>query len=75
MSVRFSKRNSIKIWGSANIRGEIGIGILFSAVTSDRTPEGALTVAELARKILGLQYSRKDVQEATISKLSFSVLL
>jgi len=54
---------------------EIGISILLSAVTSDKTPEGVLTVAELARKILGLQYGRKDVQEATISKISFSVLL
>jgi hypothetical protein len=45
---------------------EIGISILLSAVTSDKTPEGVLTVAELARKILGLQYNKKSVQEATI---------
>jgi hypothetical protein len=54
---------------------EVGISILLSAVTSDKTPEGVLTVAELARKILDFQYNKKSVQEATISKLSFSVLL
>ena len=54
---------------------EIWISILLSAVTSDKIPEGVLTVAELARKILDFQYNKKSVQEATISKLSFSVLL
>jgi hypothetical protein len=50
---------------------EIGISILLSAVTSDKTPEGVLTVAELARKILGLQYSRKDEQEDVVRPIEF----
>lgn len=58
---------------SANMSREIGISILLSAVTSDKTPEGVLTVAELGRKILGLQYSREDEQEADLGGLDYMV--
>jgi len=50
---------------------EIGISILLSAVTSDKTPKSVLTAVELARKVLGLQYSRKDEQEADLVSLEY----
>lgn len=58
---------------SANMSHEIGISILLSAVTSDNTPSGVLTATELTREILGLQYSRKDEQEADLGGLDYMV--
>ncbi len=58
---------------SANMSREIGISILLSAVTSDKTPEGVLTAADLTHQILGLQYSRKDEQEADLGGLDYMV--
>ena len=58
---------------SANMSREIGIDILLSAVTSDKTPQNVLTAAELTRKILGLQYSRKDEREADLAGLDYMV--
>jgi predicted Zn-dependent protease len=58
---------------SANMSREIGISILLSAVISDKTPEGVLTATELGRQILGLQYSRKDEQEADLGGLDYMV--
>ena len=56
---------------SANMSREIGISILLSAVTSDKTPQGVLTAADLTRKILGLQYSKKDEREADLGGLDY----
>lgn len=58
---------------SANMSREIGISILLSAVTSDKTPSGVLTATELTREILGLQYSKKDEQEADLGGLDYMV--
>jgi len=56
---------------SANMSREIGISILLSAVTSDKTPQGVLTAADLTRQILGLQYSRQQEQEADLGGLDY----
>ncbi len=58
---------------SANMSREIGVDILLSAATSEQTPSGVLTAAELAREILGLQYSRKDEQEADLGGVDYMV--
>ena len=58
---------------SANMSREIGISILLSAVISDKTPSGALTATELGRQILGLQYSKKDEQEADLGGVDYMV--
>jgi predicted Zn-dependent protease len=50
---------------------EIGISILLSAVTSDKTPQGVLTAADLTQQILGLQYSRQQEQEADVGGLDY----
>jgi predicted Zn-dependent protease len=56
---------------SAAMSREIGIGILLSAVTSDKAPSGLLTAADLTRQILGLQYSRKDEREGDMAGLGY----
>jgi predicted Zn-dependent protease len=58
---------------SAAMSREIGIGILLSAVTSDKTPQSVSTVANLTRQILGLQYSRDDEREADLAGLDYMV--
>lgn len=50
---------------------EIGISLLLSAVTSDSTPSGVLTAADLAKQIVGLKYSRKDEREADLGGLDY----
>ena len=52
---------------------QIGLSLLLSAVTSGETSRGALTAAELARLIIGLQYSRKDEREADLGGLDYMV--
>jgi len=52
---------------------EIGISLLLSAVTSEETSQGVITAAALTRKIIGLQYSRKDECEADLGGISYMV--
>lgn len=52
---------------------EIGIDILLAAVTSEQTPAGVLTAADLTHQILGLGYSRKDEREADLGGLNYMV--
>ena len=52
---------------------QIGIQLLLSAVTSDKTPSGVLTAADLAQQIVGLRYSRKDEKEADSGGLDYMV--
>ncbi len=56
---------------SAAMSREIGIEILLSAVTSDKTPRGVLTAAGLTRQILGLRYSRSDEREADLVGMDY----
>jgi len=58
---------------SAAMSREIGIEILLSAVTSEKTPRGVLTTADLTRKILSLQYSKKDERQADLAGLDYMV--
>jgi len=58
---------------SALMSREIGIGILLSAVTSDKTPRGVTVAADLTRQILGLRFSRKDEREADLGGLDYMV--
>ena len=52
---------------------QIGIGILLSAVISEGTSRGVSTATDLARQIIGLQYSRKDEREADLGGLEYMV--
>jgi predicted Zn-dependent protease len=52
---------------------EIGISLLLSAVPSDKASSGVLTAARVTRKILGLQFSRKDEREADLGGLDYMV--
>jgi len=53
--------------------GRKGIDILLSAVTTDKTPKGVKTAANLTRQILGLRYSRSDEREADLAGLDYMV--
>ncbi len=52
---------------------EIGMGILLAAVASQDTTRGALSAVNMARQILGLQYSRTDEQQADLAGLDYMV--
>jgi len=58
---------------SAAMSREIGIEVLLSAVTSDKTPQGVLTATGLTRQILGLRYSRNDEKQADLTGLDYMV--
>jgi predicted Zn-dependent protease len=53
---------------------QIGIDILLSAVTSEKTSKGILTAADLTRQILSLQYSRTDEKAADVAGMDYMVL-
>jgi len=52
---------------------QIGLSLLLSAVTSGETSRGVLVAADLARLIIGLQYSRKDEREADLAGMDYMV--
>ena len=52
---------------------QIGISLLLSAVTSEKTPQSILTIADLTQQIVGLKYSRKDEMEADLGGLHYMV--
>ena len=58
---------------SAAISRQIGIDILLSAVTSEKTPQNVLLVTDLTRQILDLQYSREQEQVADLGGLDYMV--
>ena len=58
---------------SAVMSREIGIGILLSAATTEKTPQSVLIVADLARQILGLCYSREQEKVADLGGLDYMV--
>lgn len=58
---------------SAAISRQIGINILLSAVTSEKTPESVLLIADLTRQILDLKYSREQEEVADFGGLDYMV--
>lgn len=52
---------------------QIGIDLLLSAVTSEKTPKSVLITADLARQILSLRYSRKDETSADFGGMDYMV--
>ncbi len=50
---------------------QIGLSILLSAITSEKTPQTLVTVAELGTQILALKYSRSAEYEADIFGLDY----
>ena len=52
---------------------QIGIDLLLSAVTSEETPQTALSVAQLGTQIIGLRFSRKDETEADLGGLDYMI--
>jgi predicted Zn-dependent protease len=58
---------------AAAMSREIGIGIVLAAVTPDKTPEGAMVAADIARQLLGLKYNRDDEEQADLAGLDYMV--
>jgi len=52
---------------------QIGINLLLSVVTSEKTPQGLLTAADLARQIMSLEYSREDERTADLAGMDYMV--
>jgi predicted Zn-dependent protease len=53
---------------------QIGLNLLLVAVVSTaKPPSGALRVADVARLIIGLQYSKKDERDADLAGLNYMV--
>ena len=52
---------------------QIGIELLLSAVTSEKTPQTALTVAQLGTQIMSLRFSRQDEREADLGGLDYMI--
>lgn len=52
---------------------EIGISLLLSAITSDKTSSGVRTAADFARQIIGLRFSRQDEKDADMGGLDYMV--
>ncbi len=52
---------------------QIGINLLLSAVTSEKTPQSVLMVANLTQQIVGLRFSRQDEREADLGGLDYMV--
>jgi len=50
---------------------QIGVDMLLSAVTSENTPTGVVTAADLTHQIMGLRYSREDEQTADLAGLDY----
>jgi len=50
---------------------QIGIDALLSAVTSESTPAGVTTAANLTNQIIGLSYSREDEKTADLAGLDY----
>jgi len=50
---------------------QIGIDALLSAVTSESTPTGVATAANLTNQIIGLSYSREDEMTADLGGLDY----
>jgi predicted Zn-dependent protease len=50
---------------------QIGIDTLLSAVTSENTPAGVTTAANLTSQIIGLSYSREDEKTADLAGLDY----
>lgn len=52
---------------------QIGISLLVSAITSEKTPRSVSTIADLTQQVIGLRFSRKDEQEADLGGLGYMV--
>ena len=50
---------------------QIGLSLLLSTVTSEKTPQSVLMVADLTQQIVSLRYSRKDEREADLGGLDY----
>lgn len=58
---------------SAAMSREIGIDLLLSVVTSDKTSQGVKMATGLTRQIIGLRYSREHEKEADLAGLSYLI--
>ena len=52
---------------------QIGIDLLLSAVTSEKTSQTALTVAQLSTQVMSLRFSRTDEKEADLGGLDYMI--
>jgi len=52
---------------------QIGIDLLLSTVTSEKTSQTALTVAQLGTQIMSLRFSRTDEKEADLGGLDYMI--
>ncbi|MBN2456346.1 MAG: M48 family metalloprotease [Sedimentisphaerales bacterium] len=56
---------------SAAMSRQIGINLVLSTITSEKTPQNARMVADITKQIMSLQYSRKDERQADLTGLSY----
>jgi len=56
---------------SAAMSRQIGISLLLSAVTSEKTPQTVRTITRLTRQLIGLSYSRRDEKIADLGGLDY----
>jgi predicted Zn-dependent protease len=56
------------------ISNQIGISLLLAAATYGQSSKGVFVAAEMARRIIGLKYSRQDEREADIGGLDYMVV-
>jgi len=52
---------------------QIGIDLLLSAVTSEKTSQTTLTVAQLSTQVMSLRFSRTDEKEADLGGLDYMI--
>lgn len=58
---------------SAAMSTQIGIDILLSAATNEKTPQAVSTSANLVNQIVSLRYSRRDESESDIAGMAYMV--
>jgi predicted Zn-dependent protease len=52
---------------------QIGFSLLFMAAASARAPSGAMRVADVAGKVIGLKYSRTDERQADLAGVDYMI--
>ncbi len=59
---------------SAAMSRQIGIGLLLSVAAAEASSQGAIAAADVAQKIISIQYTRADEQQADLAGLDYMVL-
>ena len=54
-----------------SLSNELGFQLLLSAITTEKTPQTAITIAKVTNQIIGLRYSREDEKTADLAGLDY----